>query len=545
MVETAELSVNLTRAGTQSTVQGDAITDAWIWAFQCNVDNSGVPQIDDRAVAVGSRYVHGLNNYGNVSVHVPLPICDGMQDYLLVALINTDAFTGMTLSANSTWGDIKSASFNNSGKFWATYPNDTELKPEVMPVSNWTTFRVTSENTHPDNCYQLNLPVYRAVAKAQFFASASNKDIDVDILDATVVANSGYSSGMVLICNAEQSSGSNGEAIQRGVPNAAADTWWWVPPTAATSVVYQMKNSDSGFTPVNNITTVSDTSSPESGNYTWVASTFLFENNNDAPTPDDFDYTEQQGEGYNIYIRYSVNGQEKVAYTPLGKVVRNHDYQIKATVDAGGKMTLRIEVLDWVEDEQIMDYHNTVTVSEKDRIKWTAAHDTTLGGKTTINSDGTVTTLPVGNYSETRNDVVDIGSTAGGVAECNFALFAPEGGEWVAELVTIEGKIGAIVFEDGSAKVSGRIGTPWRWDGGNFSADEIANPRVKLRIKSAKSNDTSVSTTNNVVELRISAKKSWGGKVHTYKVYGITGLDGNLNYKIIQPLGVGGGRTIM
>ena len=30
--EVAELSVNLTRAGTSSTVQGDAITDVWIWA---------------------------------------------------------------------------------------------------------------------------------------------------------------------------------------------------------------------------------------------------------------------------------------------------------------------------------------------------------------------------------------------------------------------------------------------------------------------------------------------------------------------------------
>ena len=33
LVETAELSVNLTRAGTSSTVQGDAITDAWIWGM--------------------------------------------------------------------------------------------------------------------------------------------------------------------------------------------------------------------------------------------------------------------------------------------------------------------------------------------------------------------------------------------------------------------------------------------------------------------------------------------------------------------------------
>ena len=550
VVETAELSVNLTRAGTQSTVQGDAITDAWIWAFQCSIDKTtGAPDIDDVAKAKGSRYVYGLNNYGNISVHIPLPICDGTQDYLLVALINTESFTGAELSSESTWGEIKSASFNNDAAFWDTYPNDEQKTPEVMPVSNWTTFTITSQNTHSDNCYKLNLPVYRAVAKTQFYASKADPSFDVDILDVKVVAESGYSNGMVLTRNAEQAVGSNSEAIQRGVPDAEAAIWWWNTPavstapeipTAASNVVYQMKNSDSGFTAVNNIATTNDLTDLEDGSYTWVASTFLFENNNDAPTPGDFDYTSQQGSGYNIYVRYSVDGEEKVAYTPLGKVVRNHDYQIKATIDSGGKMTLNIIVNEWLEDEvQIMDYHNTVTVNHEDRIKWTAAYDTALGGKTTINSDGTVTTLPVGDYDETRNDIVDIGSTAGGVAECNFALFAPEGGEWIAELVTIEGEEGAIVFENGNTIISGTIGSPWRWDGGNFTAEEIANPRVKLRIKSIGSNDTSVSTTNNIVELRISAKKSWGGKVRTYKVYGITGLDGNLNYKIIQPLGVG------
>ena len=139
-METAELSVNLTRAGTSSTVQGDAITDAWIWAFPCSMDaKTGAPTIDDGAKAGGSRYVYGLNNYGNISVHIPLPICDGEQDYLLVALINTQSFTGANLTSESTWGEIKRASFNNSADFWSTYPNDEELTPEVMPVSNWTT----------------------------------------------------------------------------------------------------------------------------------------------------------------------------------------------------------------------------------------------------------------------------------------------------------------------------------------------------------------------------------------------------------------------
>ena len=226
-------------------------------------------------------------------------------------------------------------------------------------------------------------------------------------------------------------------------------------------------------------------------------------------------------------------------------IVRNHIYEFKIRSIDGTLLTLDFNVADWVEDEQTMDYHNTVTVSENDRLRWTAAYDVAHGGRTTINTDGSVTTLPVGIYAETRNDVVDIGSTAGGVAECDFGLFAPVGGEWYAELVTIQGEVGAIVFEDGNTVNSGAIGYPWRWDGESFTVEELLNPRIKLRIKSTKSNDTSVSTTNNIAELRISAKKSWGGKLHTYKVYGLTGLANNTNFKIIQPLGVGGGKSLM
>ena len=527
MVETAELSVNLTRAGTQSTVQGDAITDAWIWAFQCSIDKTtGAPDIDDVAKAKGSRYVYGLNNYGNISVHIPLPICDGTQDYLLVALINTQSFTGAELSSESTWGEIKSASFNNDAPFWDTYPNDEQKTPEVMPVSNWTTFTITSQNTHSDNCYKLNLPVYRAVAKTQFYASKADPSFDVDILDVKVVAESGYSNGMVLTRNAEQAVGSNSETIQRGVPDAEAAIWWWGNLTAASNVVYQMKNSDSGFTAVNNIATVNALTNLAGGEFTWVASTFLYENNNDAPTPNNFDYASQQGQGYNMYIKYQVNdGTPVEVYTPLGKVVRNHDYQINATVDSGGSMSLDIIVNEWLlDEEQIMDYQNTVTVSDNDRLMWRSATPAAEGGKTTVHANGTVTTAPVGSITTTRTDLVDLGSLTEGRASLDFGLQAPTGGRWYAELVTIKGEVGAVVFADNNSTV--------------ISGDINTENRITLNIKNAKANSaTQGGVTDNIVELQITAKKTWGGQERTYKVYGLTGLADNANYQLIQPLG--------
>lgn len=364
--EVAEVNIDLTPTEEGGSVmQGDKITDAMIWAFQCTLnDETGAPTISDGAKAVGARYVYDLNTYGSISVHVPLPICNGSQDYLLVAVINTQAYGNFSLTSDSTWGAIKAATFGNGGAFWSQYPNDAGKTPEVMPISNWTTFTVTSDNTHDDNCYQLNLPVYRTVSKAQFLVAKATEDFDLDILDVKVVANSGYSTGALLTASPETADGDNSEKIQRGKPDATATTWWWASPTAVTraegattpAITYQLKNSNSGFSAVNDITTVVPVANHGDGaTYTWIGSTFLFENNNDADYGETGCYDAAQGNGYNLYVKYSVNGEEHEVYTPLGKVVRNHDYQVRATVLGTAELSVKVAIAPWVTVENNLE----------------------------------------------------------------------------------------------------------------------------------------------------------------------------------------------
>lgn len=509
--ETAELSVSLTRAGTESVVQGDAINDAWIWAFQCTInDTTGAPTIDDSAVPMGSRYVSGLNSYGNISVHVPLPLCDGSQDYLLVAVINTDAFGDLNLTGRSTWGTIKSATFEQTGDFWDAYPKD--LVPEVMPISNWATFTVTSENTHSSGCYQLNLPVYRAVAKSQLYM-AKTGDFAVEVLDAKVVAKNGYSTGALLTANATSATGANNEAVQRGLPSDEADTWWWAAPTAITrtdypdKLTYQMRNSDSTTAiAATTITSINTTTTINDANFDWVASTFLLENNNDAPYGTGC-FTEAQGGGYNLYVRFSVDGVEKEVYTPLGKVVRNSDYQIKAVVDAGGELTMRVEVNAWTVDEVTLDYQDIATFKQEGCIKW--SNLPTLEGWNAINDNGQV-----------ESGVINLNSAGGNTAQFSFMLDTPKGGTWIAELRTVKGNAGAIVFADGSSVMQGNID----------------NQLNTLTIKNLADNLASKGGVLNEVELHISAKGEWGGKERSYRVEGIVGSGVDFtNYKIQQP----------
>lgn len=547
-LDTVELTVTLTRADSESPgsqEQGDAINDVMIWAFPCTLNNSGAPTLADDTKATGFTYATGLNLYQSISVHVPLTVCDGEQSYVIVAVINSLAFdtTISAFGAKTTWGALKSATFAKSGDFWTSYPKD--LTPEQMPISNWATLTINEDNTHSNNqCYQLNLPVHRAVAKTQLYMSKAGQ-FGLKVLDAKVVANNGYSNGAVLTASAEQSTGSNSEAIQRGKPSEGSTTWWWASPTAITrtegatdpAVTYQLKNSASGFDPAKaEITTIGNTTTPNTGDFTWVASTFLLENDNEA----DYGvgvYDTPQGEGYNLYVKYQVDGGEPVeVYTPLGKVVRNHDYQVKATVDAGGEMTFTVIVNEWVVEERVdLDYQNTVTVSENDRLVW----DKVIADADGDGDDDTV----VETNGSVKSGVLYFPSTTGQEAVCHFSLKSPVDGEWQAELVHVSGETGHFVFSDATIKVKDETDTESELsgitgEGTSLLRGPISNGVITLKIQTAKSNAAASGGMAGRepcrVRLEITAKKKWGGAERTYRVYDLTGLYKEVNGQMVD-----------
>lgn len=516
---TAELSVSLTGIeDTRSETQGNLIKDAWIWAYQCTLSQNGAPQIEDTATPVASRYVTGLNATNQISVHVPMPMCsevDGTvvpQSYLLVAVINTEAFGSLDINANSNWGTVKNATFAQTGAFWGGYPKNNA--PEVMPISNWTTLTITNADTHSDNCYALNLPVYRAVAKTQLYMSKAG-DFDLQVLDAKVVANTEYSAGMLLTGNANnldsngnQLKGDNNEAIQQGLPSEEANPWWWSasPAVKTADKGYQLKNGDGGFTAAE-ITTLGSATNPESGDFTWVASTFLLENDNEAAYGVGA-FDAPQGDGYNLYVKYQVGEGEPVeVYTPLGKVARNHDYKVYATVNAGGEMIFNIVVNEWLVEEQVLNYQDIATVTTDGHIKWSNLPD--VAGQNQINASGQV-----------ESGVINLTAAGGRTATFTFTLATPVTGRWIAELRTVQGDAGDIVFADGSTVMEGDI-------------DNIAN---EITIKNLSDNLAQSGGEENRVTLHIYAKAYWGDVLRSYRVDGIVGAGMTFtDYTIVQP----------
>lgn len=506
-LETATLQVNLTRGEGDANFgpqhQGNGIKDVMIWAFQ--VSESGT--VTDKAV--GWRQVSDVNTYQSVAVDVPLPVCNDQQWYMLVAVINTAEFGTATFSSSTTYSQLKAMTFDASSRdFWKSYPNDSALTPEDMPVSNWAKFLLKSTNTHHQNlCYKLDLPVYRAVAKTQLFVSKTSNDFALEITGASVHAGSAPKKGFVLSATAEEREGANGEDALIGNPEqSTTPTWYGTTDMAGFS--QSLKNTTTpaateGGQPTYKFTDVSlpkPTEEVPNPAYedVWAGSLFLYENAADGRVADyaNYDYKTNPASKtdynnhYYLAVDYKIDGaQQPTGYVPLPAVVRNHDYQVNLTVDAGGELTLKINVKDWTPQPAQLDFKDYVTFSKS--ITW---------------AEGT-------NFDSNNNHIVQLGTAQGVAASFSFQLDAPVGGKWYAELITKQGKANAFSFSNTAVQTttSGDIGEP-----------------ANLTIYTTAQNFGA--ETPNVAELRITARGTIGGVTRTFRVdMGTAG-----NYQIKQ-----------
>lgn len=357
-VEKALLTVDLTRGATGSQQQGDRIEDVMIWAFRCKLDDTtGEPKEVQAGSATGWRYQQNLNTYQNISLHVELPICAGEQDYIVIAVLNTKAFGAMskTLGSNTTYNDLASTVFDAKGAaFWQTYPDDSGKTPELMPISNWKTMTIKSTNTHPNNCYKLTMPVYRAVAKAQLYMNTSSDKFTVTVTDAKVISKNAPVNGGVFTGNTKTVDGSNGEKSMQGNSDESAKL-----PNPLGTLKYDAVSKQMWNTATNAWSAVVVDAVAKNGDvndpYTWVGSTFLYENGA-ALDIDGYDTKPTGGAdngGYYMQVTYNVTVSGKTEshtkYVPLPATVRNHDYTVKATVEqaVNGHLVINYVVTEW------------------------------------------------------------------------------------------------------------------------------------------------------------------------------------------------------
>lgn len=354
-VSTAYLDVSFTTRAGESQVQGDKIEDVMVWAFKSKgVDANGMPTgIEDDDKAAGWRKQTGLDTYQSVNMHVELPMCgDGGQHYAMVAIVNNGKFgtittsSGNPLGENTTWSELLSAAFDASNQdYWAKHIGNVKGDaPDAMPVSHWTTFRVSKDNKHSATCKEVTMPVYRAVAKASLsMVKASN--FELTVTDAKLVSDKMPTNGLVL------------SSLQPAKLNEVQSTPTWfgtTAPTLASSAQERYLMPAEGDAQISETNTVSVTAvKPAEGttSYGFVGSAVIYETSEVCTqSGTTFAVGTVSGKGYYLSVSY------KIGDTPFTKnvaipyaVVRNHDYQIKATVQADGQISVSYTVADWLD----------------------------------------------------------------------------------------------------------------------------------------------------------------------------------------------------
>ncbi len=453
-LEETAITVNVsTRAtGTESTEQGDGIQDVNVWAFKYTVNEDNTWTVNDTATA-WSR-VPAMAAWSSVDVHLQFKACTTTEKYILVAVINQGQFgtikvgsETITLGRNTTYSQLKNAKFVAPNELMGSNPgNGSGEDPDYMPISHWKTFELTAADTgtHPSTCLEVPMPVYRALAKTQLLVAKSDANSTVTIknvtlgagpimgTDGTIISTNAYPTEGALLSAAVGRVVKENNTIKALDFAAPGDTTpqWYVSSVSTTSHyndVDATENEVDIFTNTGAVSAVltaeqhaAATADNDYTKFTPITSYFLYENKGGSGAWN----TASTNGGYYMDVTYNAGAGDKTERVWLPAVVRNHDIQVRALVNAGGKLELTFNVQPWKNVPTTWNYTDVVTLNENGHLKWTT------GSYEKIETDTET------NVSTVTMKKVTSGSTTSYTnLECRFFIETPEDATWYASFV--------------------------------------------------------------------------------------------------------------
>lgn len=552
-MEEVAFDVTLTRAGADSEQQGDKINDIMLWAFE--VTTRGTVENPDQPALGWRQYTPPTDTYTSLNLHLPVKICGANSSrYRIIALLNRETFTdadgkALTLGRNSTYNDIAAAMFVSSSLMSQAPAEGTPGTPAVMPITHWVDVTVanTGHSVNADGtftCPKVTIPVYRTVAKTQFFmACKGTQTFDVRVKSLKLYCGDMPENGAVL-----------SSLLSTALNSLTNDPKWFTTPTmSGAEDVYEISGAAN-----KTLTKSLQSASDNILDYDLIGAHFIYETTNQSNTPLAATTKPTNDFGYYYEIVYEADGQEHTYYTGIPySILRNHDYQVRALVEGGsGELSFEVVVNEWAVEEEIIDYTNIVTVTEEGRMKWTQLPDERqVPDGYTHDKDGyildsaekNVGVVPVPVTADS-DGVIYMTEYGDAYATCAFALSTPVGGTWHAVLETVSGDVDAFEIVEANSGAADNVvadGLKTTHTGnsasGPISPVDVATGKtvtglVTLKFKTKADNET---LTPNQAVLKITAKGFWGGKERVYEVVNLTGLTANgkdVNYSLRQPV---------
>jgi hypothetical protein len=182
--------------------------------------------------------------------------------------------------------------------------------------------------------------------------NTSSDKFAVTVKDAKVISKNAPVNGGVFTGNAKTVDDSNGEMSMQGnsdesvkLPNPLGTLNY------ADNVSKQMWNTATNAWS-NVVVDAVASNGDVNDDYTWVGSTFLYENGA-VLTETGYDTEPKSNGGYYMQVKYNVTVSGKTEshtkYVPLPATVRNHDYTVKATVEqaVNGHLVINYVVTEW------------------------------------------------------------------------------------------------------------------------------------------------------------------------------------------------------
>lgn len=362
-VDQAEVQVTLSTKASSSTQQGDGIEDVMIWAYTCSLNQDGTVNSVTQDDPVGWRTATMPGGtYTSTNVHVQLPMCEGSQSYVLVAVINKGKFGSivdangnpLTLGRTTKYSELISAKFANEALINSSITETVNpATPTLMPVSHWATCTVTDQHIHP-NCLKLDMPVFRAVAKTQFFMAKMSSNFNLKVTNLELHSNKIPVDGVVL--SSHIPSTLNDKSM------TATPAWLGsTTPSATAAGSYDLVNSDVTVTKVRESRPTIGTGETAYNYYTHVGAHFLHETAAASTNAADYETNGNAvptGDGFYYKIEYTVdNNQSITRYVAIpNAILRNRDYQVHALVRADGQIDVNYVVAEWDDVEWNLDF---------------------------------------------------------------------------------------------------------------------------------------------------------------------------------------------